>query len=215
MAFQPIVAWGGRRVFGYEALMRSDEPLMKSPADMLDAAERLGRVQELGRTIRAKVAAAAERSPADMKLFVNLHSADLNDHALYARTAALSKIAERTVLEITERASLHDVNDVASRIGRLKALGFQVAINELGAGYAGLTSFTQLDPAIAKLDMSLVPWIDTNARRRSIVRSIKELCGDELDRRRVRASRPPPSGTRSRASDAICFRDTYSRSRVV
>jgi CheY-like chemotaxis protein len=60
MAFQPIVGWRDRRVFGYEALLRSDEPLMKNPADLLDAAERLGRLHELGRAIRAKVAAAAE-----------------------------------------------------------------------------------------------------------------------------------------------------------
>src|SRR6202044_3735632 len=44
MAFQPIVAWRDRRIFGYEALMRSDGPLMKNPAEMLDAAERLGRL---------------------------------------------------------------------------------------------------------------------------------------------------------------------------
>ena len=56
MAFQPIIGWAERRVFGYEALLRSDEPLMKNPAEMLDAAERLGRLHELGRTVRASVA---------------------------------------------------------------------------------------------------------------------------------------------------------------
>ena len=63
MAFQPIVGWRERRVFGYEALLRSDEPLMKNPADILDAAERLGRLHELGRAVRARVAAAAPEAP--------------------------------------------------------------------------------------------------------------------------------------------------------
>ena len=47
MAFQPIVAWREHRIFGYEALLRSDEPSMKNPVDILDAAERLGRLHEL------------------------------------------------------------------------------------------------------------------------------------------------------------------------
>jgi EAL domain-containing protein (putative c-di-GMP-specific phosphodiesterase class I) len=180
MAFQPIVGWRERRIFGYEALLRSDEPSMRNPAHMLDAAERLERLHELGRTIRAKIAVAAEApESAQVKLFVNLHSADLNDDELYAPDSPLSKIAGRVVLEMTERASLQGVKNVAECVAKLKALGFQVAIDDLGAGYAGLTSFTQLEPEVAKLDMSLVRGIDSDSRRQSIVRSIKSLC-DEL-----------------------------------
>ena len=83
------------------------------------------------------------------------------------------------VLEVTERASLHGVKNLAAAVGKLKALGFQIAIDDLGAGYAGLTSFTQLQPEIAKLDMSLVRGVDADVRRQSIVRSMKGLC-DEL-----------------------------------
>ncbi|MGH7298770.1 MAG: EAL domain-containing protein [Polyangiaceae bacterium] len=178
MAFQPIVRWGEQGVFGYEALLRSKEPLMKNPADMLDAAERLGRLHELGRAVRAHVAAAASAAPEGVKLFVNLHSADLNDEELYAPDSLLSKIASRVVLEVTERASLYGVKNVASCVAKLKALGFQIAIDDLGAGYAGLTSFTQLEPEIAKLDISLVRGIDTDSRRQSIVRSMAKLCGE-------------------------------------
>jgi EAL domain-containing protein (putative c-di-GMP-specific phosphodiesterase class I)/ActR/RegA family two-component response regulator len=179
MAFQPIIGWRGRHVFGYEALLRSDEPLMKNPADILDAAERLGRLHELGRAVRARVAAAAAATEvAEAKLFVNLHSADLNDEELYSADAPLSKIAKRVVLEVTERASLYGVKNVAACVAKLKALGFQIAIDDLGAGYAGLTSFTQLDPEIAKLDMSLVRGVDTDPRRQSIIRSMNTLCKD-------------------------------------
>src|ERR1700722_130422 len=176
MAFQPIVGWKQRGVFGFEALLRSEEPLMKNPADMLDAAERLGRLHDLGRAVRANVAKAAPSAPADAKLFVNLHSADLNDEDLYSPDAPLSKMASRVVLEVTERASLYDVKNVAECVERLKSLGFQIAIDDLGAGYAGLTSFTQLAPDLAKLDMSLVRGIDADPRLQSIVRSMKSLC---------------------------------------
>jgi len=179
IAFQPIIGWREREVIGYEALLRSDDELMRSPADILDAATRLGHLHQLGRTVRAMVAAEAE-DPASgrIKLFVNLHTVDLSDDDLYSRSAPLSQIASRVVLEVTERASLYEVNDVAGCVARLKGLGFQIALDDLGAGYAGLTSFTQLDPEIAKLDMTLVRGIDVDLRRQSIVRSMKSLCDD-------------------------------------
>jgi EAL domain-containing protein (putative c-di-GMP-specific phosphodiesterase class I) len=179
MAFQPIVLVRAQRVFAYEALLRSDEPLMKDPGDFLDAAERLGRVHELGRSVRAHVAASASAVPEGIALFVNLHPADLNDPELFAAASPLSAIARRVVLEVTERASLHGVENVSACVTSLKALGFQIAIDDLGAGYAGLSSFTQLDPEVAKLDMSLVRGIDADPRRQSIVRSMRRLC-DEL-----------------------------------
>jgi EAL domain-containing protein (putative c-di-GMP-specific phosphodiesterase class I) len=179
MAFQPIVGWMDKRVFGFEALLRSDEPLMRNPADLLDAAERLGRLHELGRAVRHRVADAAPTAPKDVKIFVNLHAADLDDEELYSDEAPLSRIAGRVVLEMTERASLHNIKNVSTCIAKLKALGFQIAIDDLGAGYAGLTSFTQLEPEIVKLDMSLVRDVDTDPRRQSIVRTMKQLC-DEL-----------------------------------
>jgi EAL domain-containing protein (putative c-di-GMP-specific phosphodiesterase class I) len=52
-------------------------------------------------------------------------------------------------------------------------------VDDLGAGYAGLSSFSQLEPDIAKIDMSLVRGIDSDARKQSIVRSMTRLC-DEL-----------------------------------
>jgi EAL domain-containing protein (putative c-di-GMP-specific phosphodiesterase class I)/CheY-like chemotaxis protein len=179
MAFQPIVSLKEQRVFGYEALLRSDEPAMKNPANMLDAAEKLGRLHELGGAVRAQVAAVAGAPEcAGARLFVNLHSADLNDESLFEPEAPLSRIAHRVVLEVTERASLHDVKSVPDCVRKLKALGFQVAIDDLGAGYAGLNSFTQLEPEVAKLDMSLVRGIDTDSRRQNIVRAMRGLCGD-------------------------------------
>ena len=82
------------------------------------------------------------------------------------------------MLEVTERASLYGVKNIAASVAKLKGLGFQIAIDDLGAGYAGLTSFTQLEPEVAKLDMSLVRGVDADSRRQSIVRSMRKLCDD-------------------------------------
>jgi EAL domain-containing protein (putative c-di-GMP-specific phosphodiesterase class I)/DNA-binding NarL/FixJ family response regulator len=178
MAFQPIVSWRARRVFGYEALLRTSEPTLRSPADLLDAAERLGRLHELGRHIRRAVAACALSAPADTELFVNLHSADLNDEELYAAAAPLAPFAERVVLEITERASLDDVQGVQKRMEKLRLQGYRIAVDDLGAGYAGLNSFTLLDPKIVKLDMTLVRDVDSTPRKQRVVEAIVRLCSD-------------------------------------
>jgi EAL domain-containing protein (putative c-di-GMP-specific phosphodiesterase class I) len=179
VAFQPIVSWQNRKVFAYEALLRTDEATLANPLAFLDAAEQLGRLDEIGRKVRTKVAEAVGLLPVDVKLFVNLHAKDLNDAALFDSCSHLTGIAHRVVLEITERSSLSEINDIEDRVKKLKAFGFRIAIDDLGAGYAGLTSFTQLEPEVAKLDMSLVRGIDTHSQKQSIVRAMKTLC-DEL-----------------------------------
>ena len=180
MEFQPIVNWPERTVYGYEALLRSSEPALASPADLLDAAERLGRVHDLGRAVRREVAGAASGAPANVALFVNLHGLDLQDEELYSGTAPLAARAERVVLEITERWPLDGVKGLARRIARLREIGFRIALDDLGAGYAGLNTFTQLEPDFVKLDRALVSGVDTSSRKRSVVRSMLRLCGEEL-----------------------------------
>ncbi|MDP8999116.1 MAG: EAL domain-containing protein [Myxococcota bacterium] len=178
MAYQPIVAIREKSIFGYEALLRSYEPTLPTPGEMLEAAQRLGRVHDLGRAIRTRVSDEAGKAPAGAKIFVNVHALDLNDEELYRRDSALTMIAERTVIEITERVSLDGVRNVVSQVKRLRALGFQIAVDDLGAGFAGLGSYSQLEPDIVKIDLSLVRGLDTEPRKQTIVRSMKRLCDD-------------------------------------
>jgi len=176
VAFQPIVSWEEHRVYGYEALVRSAEPALSNPALLIEAAERLGKMTDLSRAIRRR--AARETPPDDAKLFVNLHPHDLLDEDLYSPDAPLSRLADRVVLEITERASPSGIADLEMRLNRLRTLGFQIAVDDLGAGYAGLTAFTQLDPDVVKLDMSLIRHIDTDPKKRCIVARLVEMCAD-------------------------------------
>jgi EAL domain-containing protein (putative c-di-GMP-specific phosphodiesterase class I) len=90
--------------------------------------------------------------------------------------APLSRVASRVVLEITERASLERMAGVAERIRGLRELGFRIALDDLGAGYAGLTSFATLTPDVVKVDMSLVRDIDGDPLRQKLVGSIASLC---------------------------------------
>jgi EAL domain-containing protein (putative c-di-GMP-specific phosphodiesterase class I) len=174
LAFQPIVRWPERRLVAYEALLRTSEPSFTKPEKLVAAAERLGRLFELGRAVRARAAERMKRSA--VRLFVNLHSEDLLDDALYDPRAPLSLMADRTILEVTERAGLEHVPDARTRVDRLKQMGFSVAVDDLGAGYSGLTSFVQLDPQVAKLDIALVRNLHREPTKAKLVRSITALC---------------------------------------
>jgi EAL domain-containing protein (putative c-di-GMP-specific phosphodiesterase class I) len=178
MAYQPIVEAATRSVFGYEALLRSGEPTLPYPGAVLDAAERLGRLDDVGRMVRSIAPAPVASLPPPTLLFVNLHASDLNDETLTSPSAPLTAIASRVVLEITERASLESVIDARSRVAQLRELGFRIAIDDLGAGYAGLTAFAQLEPEFVKLDMSLVRDVHKNPVKRKLVRSMTALCKD-------------------------------------
>ncbi len=185
MAYQPIVdssARGAGRVFGYEALMRTTEPSLPHPGAVLDAAEQLHRLRDVGRRVRALSTAGFAGAPSDALLFVNLHTCDLLDPDLYDRAAPLTEIARRVVLEVTERASLDEVDDVVGRLAELRALGFRIAVDDLGAGYAGLSSVVALEPEFVKIDMSLVRGIHLSSIRRRVVGSLSALC-DELGMR--------------------------------
>lgn len=176
MAFQPIVHAKNGALFGYEALMRSSEPTLPHPGAVLDAAERLGRVHDVGRVVRSLAARSIPDAPGGALIFVNLHSADLEDPDLYDLESPLTKHASRVVLEITERAALERCSGVEERIARLRTLGFRVAVDDLGAGYAGLTSFALLEPQVVKLDMSLVRDVATNSTKRTLVASLSAAC---------------------------------------
>jgi EAL domain-containing protein (putative c-di-GMP-specific phosphodiesterase class I)/CheY-like chemotaxis protein len=176
MAYQPIVDYRAKRIVGFEALVRTSEPTLPHPGALFSAAERLGRVLEVGLAIRghiAKTLAGAE-GPAD--IFINLHPRDLLDESLYSPESPLAPFARRIVLEITERAALDDAADIPARIDRLRKLGFRIAIDDLGAGYAGLTYFAQLTPDVVKLDIALVRNIHKEEIKRKLVGSLAVLC---------------------------------------
>jgi EAL domain-containing protein (putative c-di-GMP-specific phosphodiesterase class I) len=177
MAFQPILRSDGE-LFGHEALMRVKHPRIQHPGEMLDVAEQLGTLEELGRKVRSLSASPVQDSPASGALFVNLHPRDLDDAELMARDTPLAGIADRVVLEITERSSVGDVQNLRRKIIELREVGYRIAVDDLGAGYAGLTSFALLEPDIVKIDMTLVRDIDKSPVKQRLIRSLTTLCGD-------------------------------------
>lgn len=178
VAFQPIVRASDRSVLGHEALLRTDEPSLPGPGHILEAAEKLDQLDRLGRIVRSLALESLETASGRDLLFLNLHPRDLRDPLLWDPASPLSRVADRVVLEITERASLGDIEEVRARIARLRELGYRIALDDLGAGYAGFKSLALLEPDIVKLDMTLVRGIEASPFKRRLVGSMLGLCRD-------------------------------------
>ncbi len=177
MAFQPIVRAHDHSVFAYEALLRSRSDALRAPAELIAAAEALDAVERLGRATRRAVAGTLAEHPAlDALVFVNLHPIELRAGLLGHPDEPLLPFADRVVLEVTERAELSPTTDLPGELAALRALGYRVALDDLGEGYAGLSWLVKLVPDIAKLDMSLVRDIDQSAMKRSLVGSMVGVC---------------------------------------
>jgi EAL domain-containing protein (putative c-di-GMP-specific phosphodiesterase class I) len=175
IAVQPIVDSTTRAVHGYEALLRSEEPSLPNPLAVIEAAEKLGSVHVLGRRVRRLVAEVIAAGPPSVTYFVNVHPADLADDDLFEADGPLAKYAHRVVLELTERATLEGIADVAKRLDVLRAQRYRIAIDDLGAGYAGLSYFATLQPDLMKLDMSLVRDVETDPVKRRVILSLVAL----------------------------------------
>ncbi len=178
MVYQPIVHAGSGELFGYEALMRSGDARLPFPSSILKVAEHLNRLFDVGRKVRDIALLPMNDAPSECKLFLNLHPRDLLDNHLGSKTSPLVGMADRIVLEITERESLDRVPQVDEKLGRLRSMGFDIAVDDMGAGYAGLSCFASLQPSIIKLDMSLIFDIHSSLVKRRVVESMVEACHD-------------------------------------
>jgi len=176
VVFQPLVRCHDRSIYAFEALMRSRGP-MQNPAELLIAAEVLGRVEELGRHVRHCVATAMTDHPGRFEpVFVNLHPLEFRADLLLREDEPLRPFASRVVWEVTERAQLSMRDQVSVTVEQLHGAGYRVAIDDLGEGYAGLSLLVSLSPDVAKLDMSLVRGLEDSHMKRALVSSLVSVC---------------------------------------
>lgn len=173
---QPICRWSTRRIEAFEVLVRTREASLRRPDRLIAAAEKLGRLHELGRAVRRRAATFVTTVTPDVDLHVNLHPFDLTDPELYERASPLALVARRIVLELTERAALERVEAVGDRVAALRRLGYRIALDDLGGGYASLNSVAALRPDSVKLDLALVQGVADEPTRRTVIEVLREVC---------------------------------------
>ena len=158
--FQPIWDLGGSRVLGYEALARFESRELNGPGEAFEVADSIGRGHELDAVCRRAALAAAHALPGDVLLFLNVspqtieHDGLAGDSLVQAvRGAGLEP--ERVVLEITERTDAR-IEILRPETARLRTLGFRLALDDVGAGNAGLEMLRALPVEFIKIDRGVV-----------------------------------------------------------
>lgn len=183
MAFQPIVDTESGKPFAYEALIRGpDGSSAASVLSRVTAANRYA-FDQACRVRAIESALGAGLMDSDARLSINfLPNAVYSPMACIQLTLRTARIAgmplDRLIFEFTESEAMGSPEHVASIVETYKEIGFSVAIDDFGAGHSGLAMFARFVPDEIKLDMELVRGIDTDARRRAIVRSIVSMCAD-------------------------------------
>ena len=174
VAFQPIWNLTTGSLLAWEALVRPAADYgFAGPQEMFDLAEQIGRAHELdGICVRAILARAAEL-PADTLLFVNLTPQTLVYDPLTGATLLEAVISagltpSRVVVEITER-SIVQLEEVIQKVKFLRSMGFRVALDDAGAGNAGLELLSQLSIDFVKIDRALVGRALTDQAAHSVL----------------------------------------------
>ncbi len=168
--YQPIIRSRSLDVYGYEALCRPTHSLFSSPADMVQAAERAGRIIDLGRVLREGAVTPMRELPKGFSLFINLHPQELNDPQLVAPEPFLQPWVDRVVFEITSSRAIVDHERLKNTMQRLRAHGFRIALDDLSSGYLGLNSVVQLEPDFIKLNMAMLRDIPENERAYRLIK---------------------------------------------
>lgn len=179
-AYQPIVDLARRSVFAHEALVRGPAG---EPAGAVLAQVNEANRYRFDQSCRVKaIKGAAELGLAE-RLSINFLPNAIYRPEICIRTTLEAARThgfplERIIFEVTEGERVEDGPWFASILREYKRVAFLTAIDDFGAGYAGLKLLVDFQPDIIKLDMDLVRHIDTDAARRLIVNHLVRLCAD-------------------------------------
>lgn len=179
--FQPIVDRVTREAYGLEALTRGPVGTELHPAAALfAAAAECGRSLDLERACIASALRAFSALETDSKLFLNVLPQSLLQWDGFARwldeQLARSQVDPHSVvLELTEHGTQQHESQLASAIAPLRALGCDIAIDDLGAGASGLKTWSAIRPEYVKVDRYFVAGIEEDPVRGEILRSVVEM----------------------------------------
>ena len=160
VAFQPIWDLTGTRVLGYEALARPFSSELSGPGEAFEIADSIGRGHELDAVCRRATLRIAGALPKDALLFLNVSPQSLEHDALAGDSLVLAVRGAgyepaQVVLEITERTDARK-EILVPEAARLRALGFQLALDDVGAGNAGLEMLRAVPVDFIKIDRAVV-----------------------------------------------------------
>jgi diguanylate cyclase (GGDEF)-like protein len=187
--YQPLFEQSGRRLAGFEALIRlpAEDGTLISPMAFIPVAEEMRLIDQIGAWVLREACLTAIGWPESLTVAVNLSPAqfatgDVSD--LVGRTLRETGLApQRLELEITENLFLGTSETIMAELHKLKALGVSIVMDDFGTGYSSLGYLWQFPFDKIKIDRSFLEGIDTSGQNaETVVKAIIAL-GRELDMR--------------------------------
>ena len=176
MVFQPIVSLVDGHLLGVEALARFHGEPSRPPDEWFAEAEAVGRGVELELNAAALALQQLEALPPGTYMSINASP----------RAAAVPGLAalvdgypgDRIVLELTEHTQVEDYGALLAALEGPRSQGVRIAVDDTGAGYAGLQHLLRLQPNVLKLDLALTRSIDTDPARRALAAALVSFAGE-------------------------------------
>lgn len=182
--FQPIVRLTDGEIVGYESLSRGPEnsPLY-SPCELLRVAEAENRLWELELVFRKKALEKSALLTPDKLLFINVDPniiRDVNFRKGFTRDylREYNRSPKSVVIEITERTAIQDYKQFKQVLKHYTDQGYLIAIDDVGSGYSGLKTISEVRPHFLKLDMDLVRDIDRDPFKQSMVKALVDIANN-------------------------------------
>jgi EAL domain-containing protein (putative c-di-GMP-specific phosphodiesterase class I) len=177
-AYQPIVDLASRSIYAHEALVRG--PQGESAFSVLSQVDDSNRYQ-FDQACRVKAIRGAAALGMQELLSINflpnaVYRPDACIRSTFAAAVEYGFPIERIIFEVTEGEQVIDRPHLVNIFREYRRFGFHTAIDDFGAGYAGLNLLSEFQPDIIKIDMELVRGIDTSAPKQAIVDGIVSIC---------------------------------------
>lgn len=179
--FQPIVDFRIRGCLGYEALIRGPEgSSLHRPDALFEAAREAGLGIALELACREASLRAFARLRLPGRLFLNASPGCLlTDAWMNGETrrllGELGIAANRIVIELTENEQITDMPEMRDVLQHYRGRGFQIAIDDLGEGFANLRMWSEIHPEFVKIDRHFVDGIADDRMKFHFVRAMQDL----------------------------------------
>ncbi|SNR85954.1 diguanylate cyclase/phosphodiesterase [Pseudomonas segetis] len=179
--FQPIFSLSERRIVGYEALTRGpSNSALHSPINLFSVARQAGRLSELEMTCRKSACQQFSQQKLEGKLFLNVSPDSLLEaNHRPGRTLQLLQAfgisPNNVVIELTEQTPTEDFALLDTALHHYRAMGFSIALDDLGAGYSSLRLWSELRPDYVKIDRHFIDGIHLDSVKREFVGSILKM----------------------------------------
>ena len=164
--FQPIVELSSGRTVGLEALARFAPDPKQSPQQAFADAWEVGLGVDLD--LHAVRVALSHLDEIPEPLYLSINASPDTAAAPEFEAALRQSHPERVVVEVTEHAVAAHYDLLSEAMGRVRALGVRFAVDDVGAGYAGLNHLVRVAPDVIKLDRFLISGVDRDPARQAL-----------------------------------------------